>query len=381
MYSINDIENTDPDSTRFIVIGITVTILTSVIGSLGLTLQQKSFINQNSQLAEPLTPFRKFYRKHLWAIGFGIYLLGSATSSVSSIGSLPVTLLAPVGAFSLISNALFAKFILDDVLSYLSLIGTAIIVIGAGIVGYYGVIPDKIHNLDELLLLYQRPGFIIYFSIQELLLATLLIWNYFYNEKRLIKSESSLLPEKLPFSKYSVEINRTIIGLIYGACASAIQTQSILFCKSGIQLLTLTFGGNNQFNHILTWVIVLGLIVSVVVQLFFLNKGIEYCDIVVGIPSNYCVATLFCLFNGLAYFNQWSDLSWFNFIMVIIGTGILSTGVVLLSIRPKKPSPPSMCDNPTNKLGSQSSRSSLNLPINAHQSSPLASYGSISANI
>ncbi|KAI9294555.1 hypothetical protein K502DRAFT_276948, partial [Neoconidiobolus thromboides FSU 785] len=273
----------------------------------------------------------------LWKIGFLLYLLSSLTGSIFSIGSLPVTLLAPIGAFGLICNTFCAIVILGDPVSWITLLGTFIILIGAIIIGLFGIIPEHERSLEELMILYQRIPFIVYFSLQEALIIGLLIFNHFneYKLKKYISNNNNDLSLQLPFKKLSLFNNKLLIGLLYGACSILISTQGILFAKSGIELLVLTFiNKQNQFDQPLAWIIVFLLIFTALLQLYYLNRGLQYCDILILMPINFILYNISCLFNGLIYYNQWSLLPISNFLLVLFGTLILCFGVALLSFRP-----------------------------------------------
>ncbi|MCO5585512.1 hypothetical protein L7F22_039445 [Adiantum nelumboides] len=74
-------------------------------------------------------------------------------------------MLAPLGAVSLLYNALLARFILDDFFSKYMIIGTTLIAIGAVLIGYFGVVQEPTHSLDDLLSLFARPTFVAFASL------------------------------------------------------------------------------------------------------------------------------------------------------------------------------------------------------------------------
>lgn len=267
--------NTIPTSIMWI--GAGITLLTTIISSLGLSIQQRSYrrpfakVNYNNI-------FSVLFEKYMWTIGFCVYILGSLSGSICSIGALPVTLLAPIGSFSLITNAVFAKLLLDDVWTVWSMLATLVILVGAFFIGFFGIIPESFKTVEELVELFARKEFIIYFTIQEILIVLILTWNTF-NEFKLKKFNTTKQTEHLPFPKFSKSKNDTIVGLIYGTMSIILSTQGVLFCKSGIQLIGLSIGGNNQFNKPFTWVIVIMLIsvtlIQVIYHIFIFNSVIN----------------------------------------------------------------------------------------------------------
>jgi uncharacterized membrane protein len=126
----------------------------------------------------------------------------------------------------------------------------------------------------------------------------------------------------------------SILPLSYGMLSGNISSQSLLFAKSGVELLILTiFHGENQFKYFLTWVLVVIMIITALLQLFYLNKGLRLCDTVILIPLSFCTFNVSCLFNGLVYYNQWERLFWWQILCVMVGIIILVSGVLILSWR------------------------------------------------
>lgn len=105
------------------------------------------------------------FNHRLWLLGFTIFIFSNLIGSLVQIASLPVVILAPLGAVSLLWNAFFARLLLGDVFSPWMIIGTILIAGGATLIAVFGVVPEPAHSLDDLLELYRRPVFVFYFSM------------------------------------------------------------------------------------------------------------------------------------------------------------------------------------------------------------------------
>ncbi len=164
-------------------LGIFIGLLASFVQSLGLTIQRKSHVINQSlpkhlQRAEHRRPcvytrllgprlaltFNGSLNR-LWLLGFAIFILSNLFGSLVQIASLPVVILAPLGAVSLLWNAFFARFILGDVFSPWMVLGTILIAGGAVLIAVFGIVPEPTHSLEDLLELFGRPAFIVYFSL------------------------------------------------------------------------------------------------------------------------------------------------------------------------------------------------------------------------
>ena len=76
---------------------------------------------------------------------------------------------------SLLWNAFFARLLLGDVFSAWMLLGTILIAGGAVLIAVFGIVPEPTHSLEDLLVLFNRPAFIVYFSLLGFFVAVALI--------------------------------------------------------------------------------------------------------------------------------------------------------------------------------------------------------------
>ncbi|KIJ68446.1 hypothetical protein HYDPIDRAFT_36916 [Hydnomerulius pinastri MD-312] len=149
-------------------LGIFIGLLASFVQSLGLAIQRRSHV-LNSQLPEPERKVE--HRRPLWLLGFAIFLTSNIFGSFIQIASLPVVILAPLGAVSLLWNALFARLLLRPPL----ILGTALIAGGAALIAVYGIVPETPRSLDELMALFARPAFIAWFCVEGAVVLVCLI--------------------------------------------------------------------------------------------------------------------------------------------------------------------------------------------------------------
>ena len=127
----------------------------------GLTIQRKSHI-QNDAL--PLELQRTPTRRPLWLFGFGIYITSNIFATIFQLDTLPIVILAPLGAVSLIYNALLARLILGDRFGKRTIAGTALVAVGATLIAVFGVVQEEEHGIQELLRLWARPAFLGFFG-------------------------------------------------------------------------------------------------------------------------------------------------------------------------------------------------------------------------
>ncbi|KAF9109335.1 hypothetical protein BGX27_007741 [Mortierella sp. AM989] len=128
---------------------------------------------------------------------------------------------------------------------------------------------------------------------------------------------------------------KSILGISYGCVSGMLSSQALLFAKSAIELLILTIMENkNQFENPLSWFLVIALVTTALLQLYYLNKGLRLCDTVLLVPLSFCAYNVSCLFNGLVYYNQWGRLYWWQILLVLFGISQVLVGVLVLAWRP-----------------------------------------------
>jgi magnesium transporter len=104
-----------------------------------------------------------------------IFISSNIIGALVQIASLPVVILAPLGAVSLLWNAFFARFILGDVFSLWMILGTFFIAGGAVLIAIFGIVPEPTRSLEDLLELWGRPAFVAYFSLLGFVVVVCLI--------------------------------------------------------------------------------------------------------------------------------------------------------------------------------------------------------------
>ncbi|KAI9716806.1 MAG: hypothetical protein M1812_005146 [Candelaria pacifica] len=127
---------------------------------------------------------------------------------------------------------------------------------------------------------------------------------------------------------------RLLRGMAYGAISGILSAHSLLVAKSAVELLVRTIIDRvNQFNQWQSWMILLGLIVLALSQLYYLHRGLKLCSTSILYPFVFCIYNIIAILDGLIYFKQVSRLSVPHALLIALGTVILLAGVLALSWR------------------------------------------------
>ena len=126
----------------------------------------------------------------------------------------------------------------------------------------------------------------------------------------------------------------------------------LIFAKSGVELLLISIHGNNQFWKWQPWMLVFGLVVFALLQLWYLNRALKLANPTFVCPCEhplspfsrhpitkprvlvaFCFYNLSSIVNSLVYFDQISLLPTSHLLLVTVGIFILLGGVWAVSLQ------------------------------------------------
>jgi hypothetical protein len=88
-------------------------------------------------------------------------------------------------------------------------------------------------------------------------------------------------------SVHSIHRMRLLLAVAYASFSGVISGMCLLFAKSGVELLLLTLTGHNQFWRWQAWILVLGLVIFALLQLWYLHKALVLADPTLVCPREY----------------------------------------------------------------------------------------------
>ena len=279
---------------------------------------------------------RRVWKRPLWRIGLCMFISANLLGSGIQITTLPLVILAPLQASGLIFNTLLAALILHERLTWASLIGTLWVAVGATLVAAYGALDEPTtHTLAQLIRLYSRMAFVVWAACMQPCIIVALLLAAAVARGRLV-----------------------LRGLLLGAISGILSADTLLLAKTAVELLLRTLlQGENQFNALSAWVIVVGIVVLALVQLYCLNSGLRCCSTSILYPLVFCVYNITAIANGLIYYDQAVRLSRTQVVAVAVGTAVLLAGVGCLSWRPGSISgDDDMMDGPVSPASPQHSK-------------------------
>ncbi len=291
--------------------------MSTSVQSLGLTLQRKSHILEDEKA--PYDVRRPPYRRRRWQLGMGMFIMANVIGSSVQISMLPLPVLSTLQASGLVFNSICATLILGEPFTRWSLWGTLLVCGGAVLIAIFGAIPSPAHKLSELLDLLGRRPFVLWMSFQAVFVIGLAVATE-------IVSHATTLMQDPRF--------RLARGFSYGCISGILSAHSLLVAKSAVELIVRTIAdGDNQFGHWQSWMLVLGLVILALTQLYYLHRGLKLVSTSVLYPLIFCIYNIIAILDGLIYFRQTDLINPLRACLITLGTVILLSGVLALSWR------------------------------------------------
>ena len=224
-------------------------LLSTSIQSIGLTLQRKSHILEDS-LPDDSIQRRPPYRRRRWQIGMLMFVIANLVGSSIQITTLPLPVLSTLQASGLVFNTICATLILSEPFTRWSLGGTCLVAGGAVLIALYGALPEPSHNLDQLLHLLARPQFILWMFGTAVIVAVILAVALLL--PRILRQHAQHQHRDFHLTPRT----RLVIGMCFGSVSAILSAHSLLVAKSAVELLVRTIVDRiNQFNRWQSWLI------------------------------------------------------------------------------------------------------------------------------
>ncbi|EOA90944.1 uncharacterized protein SETTUDRAFT_45176 [Exserohilum turcica Et28A] len=299
-----------------VALGVIVGLASTSIQSVGLTLQRKSHLLEEEKDIDDER--RPPYKRRRWQLGMLMFVVANIVGSTIQITTLPLPVLSTLQASGLVFNSICASIILSEPFTRYSLVGTLLVAVGALLIALFGAIAEPSHNLDQLLVLLGRRNFLLWMSTTGVVVVLLVVATW------VLKRMSPRTTPRL----------RLIRGMFFGCVSGILSAHSLLIAKSAVELLVRTIvDRHNEFNRWQSWMILIGLVVFALTQLYYMHCGLKLCSTSVLYPLVFCVYNIIAIIDGLIYFNQSDRLSSLHAGLIALGTVVLLAGVVCLSWR------------------------------------------------
>ena len=288
--------------------GVISNIIGSAGNSLGLILQKKASQLQQEKIAKNEIPWKEFngiVLSPMWLFAFVIMIIIPFPADYIAYMFAPQSLVAPLGAISIVFTILFSPFITGDTITWYNILGIVFIIAGCVLTSIFGSDKNETLKLDEIENLFINPVFLI------LELCILILGEIaFINLRKNIKIEP----------------------ILYGYLSSMFGSiQNVLF-----KLLTSISMLDNTFANWEFYITILGMAFLAFMQLSWLNKGLAKYDSVIMLPIYNTILIILSTINGSIFFKEYTVQTPFQLSMFCVGICLACFGVCIVSSISKK---------------------------------------------
>ncbi|PBK91582.1 hypothetical protein ARMGADRAFT_209678 [Armillaria gallica] len=384
------------------IIGLAIVLLASVLNAAGLNLTKLDHVRTQ---AIPKASRRKDWLRPLWLLGMLLYILSQLIGSTLALEYMRAEYVAPLGSTSLVFNFLFARFLVGTPVTSTDIYGTIVVVIGViGIVAFGSINSGLATETDveHLTQLWRRGGWLGFFFVMSSALILLLYFTSTLDEllgtRGDIVSDSddpvvtrggqgsgfvSAARRVWAFLQRHVtdwlelwtapKDDKTIawtLGIGWACCGGGLAGGTLVFAKATVKLLSGSLSHQNpgnQFGHVAPIFTIILLVITAVLQIVCLNRGLKVYDSTLVVPVFYGVYTATGFLDSLIFNNEVDSYQSWTLFLIFVSILILISGVVLLTHKKPEPgskalaSAPVVSSNPRGRKSKRASTSKVSL--------------------
>lgn len=325
------------------IFGAGLAFLASCITNAGVNIQKYSFMrNQLSDMK------KSYFRQPLYPLGLSMVIFGSL-GDFAALALAAQSIVAPMASVTLVSNILFAHFVLKEHLYKRDIIATCCIIIGCTLSIVFGDHSDPKITISIINKLFGGIGFIIYaivFFTLSILLYILIryvqpikqqltqsIQHYHdamskNDDELALQLDANILHLTNRYKPY-VKIHPFAYCSLSGICGG----NSILFGKMVAECLKSTIEGMNQMLNGWFYLYLFAMFSFICMQLHFLALGLAIFDALYVVPVFQCFFIVVSTIGGAAFFLEFNEFDITQCIIFPLGILMTIVGVYMLSVR------------------------------------------------
>ncbi|EUD68349.1 hypothetical protein C922_01369 [Plasmodium inui San Antonio 1] len=345
------------DSMMRLIMGIFLTVVGSIFMAIANTFM-KLGLNDTKKKKYMFTNYSCDMK---WYIGFVVYCFGSFLHIIA-LGFAPASTLAPMNSFGLIANAIVANIYLNEKLGKIEIISTMGIFFGISICACASFLcdaKDDVHfNPINIIESWKNPWYIFYIFVSIFLsFFTLIYLNHeenkiiseneeiyatkryielnMYDEKKDDVENRNNLNSSLNTKRLSESVNvyPKTIGLSYGFLAGLIGSQCVLEIKEIVAFLNIGLTNKHIYKTPLPHLCFIFLVISIYLQIHFLNLGLTRGDATLVVPTYYVFWTFFGTLGGLVKFNEIENFNFNSILLFLVGFVLTVLFISILAVQ------------------------------------------------
>ncbi|KAI7861793.1 magnesium transporter NIPA-domain-containing protein [Spinellus fusiger] len=248
-----------------------------------------------------------YLKSKLWWLGISLMVLGEVGNFVA-YGFAPASTIAPLGTITLVANVILAPLMLKETFRLRDFMGVLLAVMGAATVVLSSNSEETALSPDMIMEALTQTRSLVYFGLTGAAMIALTVLSPIYGSS-------------------SIMIDLGLVA-IYGG-------YTVLCTKSVASLLSLTL--LNMFGYTVSYVLIITLVVTAVVQVKYLNRALQRFESTQVIPTQFVLFTISVIIGSAVLYHDFDGMSMEQTSRFMTGCAVEFLGVYLITSKRDKP--------------------------------------------
>ncbi|KAF9483113.1 DUF803-domain-containing protein [Pholiota conissans] len=284
------------------IVGIILAITSGLLIGSSFVFKKKGLLRSQAggQLGEGVA----YLKSPLWWIGMSMMILGELCN-FAAYAFVEAIVVTPLGALSVVICAILSSLFLNEKLSFFGWLGCGLCILGSVIIALNGPQEQTVGQITEFQKLFLSPGFLAYISV--LITASVVIVFYFapkYGKKSM-----------LWYIFVCSMIGGISVSVTTGLGAAIVQTAM----------------GDNQFKHWFMYFLFGFVIITLLIEVYYLNVALALFNTAMVTPTYYVVFTFFSMVTTIVLFKG-LDAGVSQIITLVMGFLVICFGITILQM-------------------------------------------------
>lgn len=239
----------------------------------------------------------------LWWLGLILMTVGEL-ANFAAYAFIPATLVAPLGALSVLVTACLASVFLDERLNLVGKLSCLFCLLGSTIVVLHTPKETAVVSINQLGELLAQPAFVVFLL---LMLLGSIILIFFFGPRH---------------GKSNV--------LVFVLVSSLIGSLSVMAVKGFSVALLAGVNGHNEFNNGITYIFIATMLVCIAIQMIYLNRALDVFFISAVSSLYYVLFSTLVMIGAGILFLEYEALSWYDILGSSVGFAVNVVAVLML---------------------------------------------------
>ncbi|KAF2834853.1 DUF803-domain-containing protein [Patellaria atrata CBS 101060] len=296
----------DPQSRPpvFKIVGIILAISSGLFIGVSFVLKKHGLLKANVKYNEEAGEGYGYLKNVWWWTGMTLMIIGEICN-FAAYAFVDAILVTPMGALSVVVTAILSSIFLKERLSFVGWVGCVNCIIGSVVIAVNAPEQSAVATIQDMKDHVIAPGFLSYTGV--VIVGSAIVALY-------------LGPK---YGKKSMFVYISVCSFIGGL--SVVATQGL-----GAALIT-QIGGTPQFNQWFTYFLLVFVIITLLVEIVYLNKALNIFNAALVTPTYYVIFTSCTIVTSAILFQGFKGTA-MSILTVILGFLQICTGVVLLQL-------------------------------------------------